>query len=127
MFLLLAAAAAEAAKESGFSLTDIAALVTAVGGVIVGILAARKGAKADKAKEEQTEQGTLLVSYGQIVKDLQGEVDRIRRMYIEDDARWRTEKEVLLSQIKLLQERDLNETATTRRRRKKQETEEDPT
>lgn len=122
MFYLIAAAAAEAEK-SGFSLTDIAALVTAIGGIIIGVLAARKGARADRAKEEQTEQGTLLNSYGQIVKDLQHEVDRIRKMYVEDEVRWRTEKQVLLEQIKLYQEREIDEDPPKRRRR----TRKDPT
>jgi len=129
MFYLIAAAAVEAAKTSGFDLKDIAAVVTAIGGIIVGVIAARKGARADKAKEEQAEQTTILSSYGQIVKDLQGEVERIRKMYTEDSAIWRIEKETLLNQIKLMQERDLTESATTRRRRKARDTNdpEDPT
>lgn len=117
MFYLMAAVAAEAQK-SGVDLTDLAALVTAIGGIIAGILAARKGAKADKATQIATDQDNILESYGQIVKDLQNEVERIRKMYIEDEVRWRTEKQVLLEQIKLLQELGTDEVPAARRRRK---------
>lgn len=79
--------------------TEIAALVTALAGLILGVAAARRGSKQDKTME----QTTLLEGYGGIVKDLQVEIARIRTQYTDDLAAWRSEKEILLRQIDLLQ------------------------
>lgn len=80
------------------NLTEVAAVITALGGLLVGILAARRNTSQDKT----TTQNALLEGYGQIVKDLQTEVARLRTQYTDDLSSWRSEKEILLKQIDIL-------------------------
>lgn len=99
------------------SLPEIAALITAVGGIIIGVLAALRTQRQDKASSEVSEQQTLLEGYAQIVKDLREEITRIRKQYTEDLLTWKTEKELLLSQQDSLREELAKAKQTARRRR----------
>lgn len=65
------------------SLTDIAALVTAIGGVIIGFFAARRTHRSDKATADAAGQTSIMEGYAQIVNDLREEISRIRAQAVD--------------------------------------------
>jgi hypothetical protein len=110
---------------SKVSLTDLAAILTALGGIIIGILTARRTSKSDKVTQDNSQRQSLLEGYGQIVKDLQHEIERIRTQYEQDLDRWtkektalENEKAIFLKQLELLQAH-ASDLKPTRRSKKK--------
>lgn len=110
---------------SKVSPTDLAAILTALGGIIIGILTARRTSKSDKATQDNSQRQSLLEGYGQIVKDLQHEIERIRTQYEQDLDRWtkektalENEKTIFLKQLELLQDHTSTPKPTRRSKKK---------
>lgn len=89
---------------------DIATIITAVGGIVVGIVTAlikrnKPDNKGDDTKVPSTSTMTtqsemdILQGYAQIVGDLRQEITRIRTQYTEDLTTWQTERAKLLEEL----------------------------
>lgn len=98
---MMAFIVAAASDQSGVTI-DFAALtpfLTAVSGIVMGFLAARRSEKADKVQQEQTEVTSLIqgytnqiAAYSEIVKSLQTEVSRLRTQFDVDRDEWERER-----------------------------------
>lgn len=92
--------------------SDIAAILTALGGIIVGLFAAHRRSRSERERLETAERDTTLAAYNSIIKTLQDEVlrqrtqtDNDRREYDSDKREWQHREEYLENQIRELKKR----------------------
>ncbi len=107
MIIAFIALLTAAASDQGVTI-DFAALtpfITAISGIVMGFLAARRSEKADKVQQEQTEVTSLIqgytnqiAAYSEIVKSLQTEVSRLRTQFDLDRDEWERERTEINSQ-----------------------------
>lgn len=104
-FLLAAGTDTANSVSSAIGSSAIPALITAIGGIVVGIVAANRASRTDKIKADAQERAEILKGYGEIVKSLQEEIERTRHEQLEEIADWDDEKLKFKDQIDDLKER----------------------
>lgn len=107
--ILIAQAAAEQ-KNTGVDLAALTPFLTAVSGIVMGFLAARRSEKADKVQGQQNEITSLIqgytnqiAAYSDIVTSLQSEVTRLHTQFDLDRKEWEDDKKTLEVKITSLE------------------------
>jgi flagellar biosynthesis chaperone FliJ len=98
--LLLILTVLAAAAGTTVDLGSMIPLLTAVSGIMMGFMAARRSEKADKVQQENSEVTSLIQgytnqigAYSDIVRSLQNEIARLRAQMDEDREIWEQERQ----------------------------------
>lgn len=86
----------------GIEIPTIVALITALGGLVMGFLAHRRGGKEIDAKSLDAHLTALREMYKEFVEDLRAEIDRLQ----EENRRLRQTVKELNEQLRELEKRE---------------------
>lgn len=95
IYFLFAVASNSNSGKLDITGADIAALVTAIGGIIVGVFAAYRRSKSDRERLDSDEHSAIYGAYTKIVQTLQDEVTRLRSSYNNERKEWLEERNLL--------------------------------